>query len=137
MSVESIWPLVDPNDDGIRPAGAPDKCFYCRQKVGTPHGRDCVTVSKRVRVRYTIELEIDVPYSWDQEMIEFQRNESSWCASNCVDDITEYIEAIERDVPGTDGRLTEGCLCEGFKCEYLGVTDHLPRRELREPEVPA
>jgi hypothetical protein len=36
------WPLVAPNDDGIRPAGPRDACFYCRQKVGQPHKPDCV-----------------------------------------------------------------------------------------------
>ena len=25
-------PLVDPKDDGIRPAGKPDECFYCNRK---------------------------------------------------------------------------------------------------------
>lgn len=53
------WPTVDPEDDGIRPAGASDECFYCHQKVGEPHQRDCVIVTKRVRVRYLIDVDIE------------------------------------------------------------------------------
>ena len=25
------WPTVHEKDDGIRPAGRPDQCFYCKQ----------------------------------------------------------------------------------------------------------
>lgn len=49
----SYWPLVDPNDDGIRPAGKPDECFYCNSKVGEEHGRQCCIVTKLVRLEYT------------------------------------------------------------------------------------
>ena len=51
------WPLVDPKDDGIRPAGRPDECFYCRQKVGEPHGQKCVIVNKLVEMRVTATFE--------------------------------------------------------------------------------
>ena len=36
MDNENNWPLVDKNDDGIRPAGRQDACFYCGQRVGLP-----------------------------------------------------------------------------------------------------
>jgi hypothetical protein len=40
-------PLVLPNDDGIRPAGNSDECFYCNQKIGTSHKEDCVCLQKK------------------------------------------------------------------------------------------
>lgn len=73
-----IIPSVLTNDDGIRPAGEPDECFYCHQKVGTPHREECVCVNKKVKVRAMIEYEVEVPFFWSKEDIEFHRNESSW-----------------------------------------------------------
>ena len=110
------WPIVLSDDDGIRPFGEPDRCFYCHQKIGEPHGRGCVTIVKRIKVRYTVEIEIDVPHSWDEAAILFLRNESSWCANNAVADIEAF--AAER------GR----CLCDVFTCEIVGVVDDTPRQ---------
>lgn len=101
-------PLVLPNDDGIRPAGAPDECFYCRQKIGQPHGRECVAVHKKVKVLYTYELEIEVPYFWTKENVESHRNESSWCASNGIEELNNHF-----------GREDTDCGCAGFSCEYI------------------
>lgn len=60
------FPIVTKDDHGIRPAGKPDECFYCHSKVGEPHGRDCVTITKRVRLKATIEFEVEVPHSWEK-----------------------------------------------------------------------
>lgn len=117
----SDWPVVIENDDGIRPAGEPDECFYCHQKIGEEHKRDCVIVTKRVRVRYTIEVEIDVPHEWDPSMVLFSRNESRWCANNVTVD-------IEADI---GRRAANGCLCDGFKCEFVDVADETPQRRAR------
>lgn len=108
------WPLVTPNDPGIRPAGLPDACFYCRAQVGEPHLVDCVIVNKRVRLLVTLVVEVDVPHSWSQEEIEFSYNESSRCAGNTLDAI---IEA--RDI-------TDGCLCGILDHAFLGVVDDTP-----------
>ena len=62
-------PLVHPQDDGIRPAGLPDECFYCKQKIGNPHLEDCVAVTKKVRLRFSVEGEVDLPYGWSEEEI--------------------------------------------------------------------
>ena len=73
MNNSNNWPLVDPFDDGIRPAGAPDACFYCKQKVGQPHKRDCVMVKKLVRFRCSDGTDVDiddVPHSWSRKYIE-------------------------------------------------------------------
>src|SRR3954465_9706799 len=95
------WPLVAPDDPGLRPtAGKPDECFYCNRKIGSPHGPSCVVVKKRVKVRYTFELEIDVPHDWSGDSVERHHNDSSWCADNAVNDIESYIES-----------LNGGCIC--------------------------
>jgi hypothetical protein len=65
--------------------------------------------TRRVKVLYEIEIEVDVPEDWDKDMIEFHRNESSWCSSNAVRDIIEYQKSM-----GTE------CLCKGFSCTYVG-----------------
>lgn len=110
------WPLVLPDDSGIRPAGPPDACFYCDRKVGEEHARECVTVHKRIRVRYSFELELEVPHHWDAERFEFHRNHGTWCAANALDEI---------------GRATEehGCPCGIFRAELLSVVDDTPTVE--------
>lgn len=111
------WPIVALNDDGIRPAGRQDECFYCRQKVGHPHSQTCVIVQKRVRVRYTFEVDINVPYAWGKEQIEFHRNDSSWCADNAIQELENQAE--------------QGCLCPRFSAEFVRVLDATPTRHLR------
>ena len=113
------WPIVVPDDDGIRPAGRPDECFYCKAKVGDPHGPRCVIVEKLVRLRYIIEVDVRVPHCWTTEDIEGHRNESSWCADNAIDDIEAHIRAD----------ATDDCLCPRFKAEVVTVLDDTPTRE--------
>lgn len=105
--------IVEPNSaGGIRPAGPPDSCFYCGAKVGDEHGAECVVPKRRVRVRFSFEVEWAVPESWDKDMIEFHMNESSWCADNAahylVNECTYTGEGESR------------CLCRSFEGEYLG-----------------
>jgi len=104
------------DDPGIRPAGKPDQCFYCGRKVGESHKQDCVILKRAVKVRYTFEIEIDMPFAWDAGMIDFHRNDSSWCASNAVGDIEKFMERQEASCGST-------CICNNFKSEYLGETD--------------
>jgi hypothetical protein len=111
----SEFPVVTSDDHGIRPAGKPDACFYCGSKVGERHGPDCAVVVKRVRVRYSFEFDISVPHHWTKETVEFHRNESSWCASNAID---ELAKEFPEDGP---------CPCDGFRCEMMGVSDDTPR----------
>ncbi len=120
QELPALWPVVVPNDDGIRPAGSPDRCFYCNAGMGEPHGRECAVVTKRVRVRYSFEIEIEVPHHWDEQMVLFHRNDSSWCADNALAE----LEAI------TNG---DDCLCNAFQCEYIGVSNDTPTRTVRPP----
>lgn len=112
-------PIVHKFDDGIRPAGKPDECFYCKQKVGQPHKPDCVCVEKTVRLKYTFEVEVQVPHGWTPESINFHRNESSWCADNALSELEAYAHK-------------NGCLCGVFHSEFIEVVDDTPTRKIRE-----
>jgi hypothetical protein len=142
------WPLVDPLDDGIRPAGKSDECFYCGQRVGRPHDRECVIVTKRVEMRVEARLpsgevlrgtwQFDDPYFWDAGMVEFHKNESSWCASNFMN-VAERNGDVAWD-PGSEGAFEklgeldteENCLCGVLSFTFERVVDDAPRRKLRQ-----
>lgn len=87
--IELKHPIVTKDDDGIRPAGKPDECFYCSEKVGQKHKLDCVTITRKVVVEYAFTLVIDFPQTWDKEDIEFNRNEGTWCANNALAELLE------------------------------------------------
>ena len=106
------WPRVLKSDDGIRPAGKPDECFYCHSKVGEYHGRECVTIKKLVKLKYTFVVDVEVPHYWTKDDIEFHRNESSWCASNAISELEKQGD----------------CLCPVFECEYIATIDDAPRQ---------
>lgn len=114
------WPIVAPNDDGVRPGGLADRCFYCNQKIGDPHNLDCVIVHKRVRLRYTFEVEVEVPHYWTEADTLHHRNDSTWCANNAFAD-------IDANSPG-------GCPCPIFKCEWVGIVDDTPARATKSRE---
>jgi hypothetical protein len=89
-------------DRGPRPAGPPDECFYCLQPVGERHKGDCIIRERTVVLRMTVELVVRVPEEWDHDMIEFHRNESSWCSGNVVSELKR-----------------KECLCRETKFQYL------------------
>lgn len=113
-------PLVRKED--ARPAGREGECFYCRQKEDTPHKDKCVILNRKVKVRYTFELEIEIPHHWNQHDIEFHRNDGSWCASNTIGDLSIYDEHLDNDF-GVGGI---GCMCSVFQCEVIDVPDAEP-----------
>ena len=81
-----------------RPADMNGKCFYCGQPIGAEHRGDCVLINKMVKVRMTVEYEIEVPAHWETHMVEFHRNGSSWCCDNTLDELKKLAEE-------------NGCLC--------------------------
>lgn len=82
------------------------RCFYCQAPIGTPHRKDCVLISKKVKISATIEYEIEVPAHWDKDQIEFYRNEGSWCASNMIGE----LKRLDRNL---------GCVCGRVKTELV------------------
>lgn len=116
-------PIVLQDDAGIRPAGRQDECFYCQQKIGTPHLETCVILQQKVKIRYSFEIEIDVPAHWDRDNIEFHRNEGSWCADNAYDAIESFVE--EKGL---------SCSCSIFKAEVIEQLDPGPFRYNKKQE---
>jgi len=97
------WPV---EHDGIRPAGKPDECFYCHEKLGGTHKPDCVIRQRTVVVRMTVDYVIDVPEHWTEDNIQFHRNEGSWCSDNALSELEQL-----------SGRA--GCLCSFMEFSYL------------------
>lgn len=107
---EEPYPIVTPDDDGIRPAGAPDACFYCGSKVGERHGPNCVTVRSERLLEVKILIRSQEPRSWSADDIEFKYNLGTWCGDNIVDKIAEEVERL--DTEGT-------CLCGALEVRVV------------------
>jgi hypothetical protein len=90
-----------------------------------------VVVKRRVRLRYIIEVDVDVPHSWTAADIEQHRNDSSWCADNAIDDIDRHTSHLAE---GEEAEFTE-CLCSRFRAEFVAVLVDTPIRDLT-PEPP-
>lgn len=102
-------PVVQPDDYGIRPAGEPDRCFYCHRQVGEFHKDGCVMITKPVKIKATLYCEIDVPQHWDKERIEYHFNDGTWCADNLLNRLNRELEE----------RGTDFCLCPYSKIEVI------------------
>ena len=89
--------------NGPRPAGPPDKCFYCGMDIGEEHAVECVCRTRSVVMRHEFEVTVDVPDSWSAEDIEFHYNQSSWCAGDAIAEIERHGD----------------CLCGIFTSKYL------------------
>jgi hypothetical protein len=129
------WPRVLPNDDGIRPAGRNGECFYCHQKIGQPHDETCVTV--QCLVLYSVwangkqvgTYKSHEPWHWDSYDMESARNESSWCASNAIDDI-EWTDADAKERALFLDQ--ESCCCSLLEFKFEKMIDNGPFIDLRE-----
>ncbi len=119
---------VLPDDYGIRPAGKPDHCFYCNQKVGLDHLPNCVILHQTVRIRFIVELEVDEPSHWDKDAIEFKYNDGSWCADNFEGMLGRHIHQLN-----SEGK----CLCGSLRAELVEVVDAGPFAERYTPDAPA
>jgi hypothetical protein len=98
--------LVTKNN-GPRPAGAPDQCFYCLRMLGEPHESQCVLYQRTVKVRAVIEYEVRVPATWTREHFEWDRNgRGNWGAVHFAGELNALTERDE-----------EGCT---VRFEYLG-----------------
>ena len=94
------------DESAVAPAGRPDECFWCTAKIGDDHKTECVTQTRKVKVRAIIEYEIDAPRSWTAHDIVFHRNYSSWCADNIVNELQQITES-------------GACLCDATKFEVV------------------
>lgn len=108
--------IVKPADE--RPARRDGRCFYCSQPIGTEHKADCVTLSRTVVVKIEIDAVIKVPRDWDSKMIEFHRNDGTWCSNNLIADLADWQKRHEAD---------GACICSGTRFTFVreaGQDDH-------------
>ena len=57
-------------------------------------------------IRITIDLPMSFPEDWDNEMIEFHLNESSYCCDNIINELDKYSE-------------NNGCICNITECKVI------------------
>lgn len=139
------WPKVIIGDDGIRPKRPPDECFYCHQKVGQEHGRECAVIRKRVQYDVLYDNEVigtyttEVPCFWTKQDAEFHKNDSSWCAGNSFHNIqwakTPTARKIRRQI-----RTGEfGCGCNSLTFIQTKVVHPGPLQDAPKPpyRIPA
>ena len=104
----------------MRPASPYRGCFYCRQPIGEGHKSTCVLLNKKVKIRMTVEYEVDMPSHWDKGRVEFHRNEGTWCANNAIGELEELFDRDDR----------QECMCSSFKVGYLSEgTERFLREE--------
>lgn len=102
MKKES-WPVTKKHLSLI---GNTEKCTYCNSKENEEHDMDCVQRKRTVIIEMKINIAIEVPEHWGEEMINFHKNESSWCADNILDDLKRM-------------RRYDGCLCSQAEFKYI------------------
>lgn len=115
------WPLVVENDTGLRKQ-RPGECFYCNQKIGQEHKRDCVRIDRLVKIRLSFEMTIQEAYCFDRDNIEFKYNgEGSHCSDNWAREVIKAFREYKKE---------KGCSCGFFKVEDVGVVDDTPIRDV-------
>lgn len=57
-------------------------------------------------IRITIDIPMKFPTDWDDNLIEFHLNESSWCFDNLIDILEQYSEE-------------HGCICKICSAKVL------------------
>ena len=97
--IESTDLTITAFDDGIRPAGKQDECFYCNSKIGEKHQSDCHMISKRVLVKIAYEIEIVIPAKWSKEDVNHYYNEKY--TNNGIGLIEEHIDKSKKET-GTE-----------------------------------
>jgi hypothetical protein len=132
------------NDDGIRPAGPKNACFYCKSKIGQKHSYTCAVVIQEIelvaifkRFDKAARFRVTVPFHWKEDDILHHFNESGWCAENII----YYEERQKPDEPsvaraasamlGLKGK--DQCLCGFVEVELSKVIDKGPYIEKYDP----
>jgi hypothetical protein len=93
--------------NSTRPAGLPDRCFYCDTQIGKQHKSDCVIRCKTVVVDFTVRTVLSVPEKWGGEHTTKCYSLGSWCADNLL---TELIDRADN---------TGRCLCNITTAKYI------------------
>jgi hypothetical protein len=106
-------------ENGPRPAGKLDECFYCHQPIGAPHLGDCVCRERTVVVEVSVEILMKVPAFWGSSDISFSLNEGSRCADNSIG-LIEQQAARFSTLTITEGCGSVGpCFCASTRHSFL------------------
>jgi len=81
-----------------------------------------VILNKKVKIKYIFEVEVEVPYSWNKDNIEFKYGKSSWCADNALEELEELSNKL-------------GCLCGIFDSEVISISEAPPYRKNDKDEI--
>lgn len=81
-------------ENGPRPAGRPDECFYCNAALGAEHRAECVLRRRTIVVETVVRYVVEEPEHWTAEDLHFHRNLSSSCASNVLREIADAHDAM-------------------------------------------
>lgn len=66
-----------------------------------------MSINRQTRyIKIEIHLPMSFPDDWDDDMIRFHLNESSWCADNIIDELEKYSEE-------------HGCICGVCKFDTI------------------
>ena len=107
-------------DNGPRPAGKSDECFYCLMPLGADHAADCVCRRRTIVVQAVVEYVMAIPDHWSADRFEEHYNEGTWCAMNLA-------PLLDIDRKGQ-------CPCDLVTMHYLREAND--EEEPREPAVP-
>ena len=91
-----------------RPCGPAGHCTYCHEPIGQKHKPDCVCRQKTVVVEWTFRVTVTAPEHATPEDVEAYYNDSSYCASNAVDQLMELSESRHN-----------GCVCNEFEAKFI------------------
>jgi len=78
-------------ENGIAPAGKPDRCFWCGAQLGQPHEPDCVCRKKTVVIIFTAQMVIDLPESWSVREAECYMDKSGYCLNNICAELDKAV----------------------------------------------
>lgn len=123
MRAEHDW-TVQPDDHGIRPAGQPDRCFYCGRAVGQTHREDCVIRDRTIVCRLSFEYTVRIPEDWTPERFEEHRNEGTWCMNNAMHELDGVLRrraagVLSEALPAID----QVDLCYHARVEFVREAD--------------
>lgn len=83
--------IVKASDE--RPVRKDGTCFYCNARVGEMHKEGCVILSRSVVIRVEVDVVVEVPEDWSEDIIDYHYNERCRCQSTLLSDIGCWAES--------------------------------------------
>jgi hypothetical protein len=84
---------------------------------------------KTVRIRATVEYDLEVPEDWTNKDIEFHRNEGTYCTDRIVEELQDQVGT--EDIHHTEDGYRP-CMCG---LAHFEVLDAPERKRIRDPRL--